>query len=246
MDVKDYFRASLALPPGRLQTPYRPRRPWRMGLRRHGAVDQLRPRPSILAGVAPAPLAPRLKLELITRAVAADPRDRGHALPPRVKAAIGRTAHPAAIVGAPWSGLRPARGERQSGERDQCNRDGAHDGDLLLARRIRPTVICRLAWLKLATLEYLRIAGWRVAAGLGFSCLAGLSTHRLVSLSLLIGVGQRLALRLRRLFRLLSDGWAPSSRASRMVPGMTARCITLSSLWSPQYLNGDRSVRFRL
>jgi hypothetical protein len=47
-----------------------------------------------------------------------------------------------------------------------------------------------------------------VAAGLGFSCFAGLSIHRLVGLSLLIRVGQRLAARLRRLFRILSDGWA--------------------------------------
>jgi predicted DNA-binding ribbon-helix-helix protein len=130
-------------------------------------------------------------------------RDRGHALPPRIKAAIGRTAHPAAIVGAPWSGLRLTCVERQSDKRDQCNRDGAH-GDLLLARRIRPTAICRFAWLRFAR----PIAAWRVAAGLGFSCFAGLSIHRLVGLSLLIRVGQRLALRLRRLFRLLSDGWA--------------------------------------
>jgi hypothetical protein len=77
-----------------------------------------------------------------------------------------------------------------------------------LARRVRPTVICRFAWLKFAILEYLPIAAWRVAAGLGFSCSAGLSIHRLVSLSLLIRVGQRLAARLRRLFRILSDGWA--------------------------------------
>jgi hypothetical protein len=163
----------------------------------------------MLPAVGPALLAPRLKLELIKRAVAAYPRDRGHALSPRIKAAIGRTTHPAAIVGAPWSGLRLTRVERQSDKRDQYNRDDAHDGDLLLARRVRPTVICRFAWLRFATLKYLPIAAWRVAAGLGFSRFAGLSIHRLVGLSLLIRVGQRLAaLRLRRLFRILSDGWA--------------------------------------
>ena len=125
---------------------------------------------------------PRLKLELIKRAVAAYPRDRGHALSPRIKAAIGRTTHPAAIVGAPWSGLRLTRVERQSDKRDQYNRDDAHDGDLLLAGRVRPTVICRFPWLRFAILEYLPIAAWRVAAGLGFSCFAGLGIHRLVGL----------------------------------------------------------------